>query len=269
MTRIAIIGGGLSGKLAALYLSQHVPDANLIMVDPNAKDLPVVGESTVEVTSQFLASLGLSSYLEENHLHKYGLTYYFRLPKQDGMGFDYVRHESPGVKRINAYNLNRHTFDAELDRRVAGKVTRISGKAQEVVFADGEPTGTSMMDARNKNPVPKGTQPQIVKIMTTEGDMLDVAADHVIDCSGRARILAKQLNLQKAAPVQRCSYWFRLEAFDREILTKMPVVKDQQLSFDSYYVTHHFYGKGYWIWIIPMKSETRPGYGQCWHHLSS
>ena len=40
--------------------------------------------------------------------------------------------------------------------------------------------------------------------------------------------------------------------FDRRILMELPVVKDKQNSCDSYYVTHHFYGKGYWIWIIPM-----------------
>lgn len=245
------MGGGLSGKLAALYLARHVPEASLTMIDPAATDMPVVGESTVEVSSQFLYSLGLSGYLEENHLHKFGLTYYFRLPEQDApRAPEYIRHESPGVKRLNAFNLNRHAFDQELDRRLPEHLTRITGKVAGVEFADPmDATDSDMMKG-------KGTKgPQIVKVATAEGDMIDIPVDHVIDASGRARILAKQLELQKDPPFQRCSYWFRLAGFDREIMMSMPQVKDAQTSFDSYYVTHHFYGKGYWIWIIPMKGE--------------
>ncbi|WP_394707447.1 tryptophan 7-halogenase [uncultured Celeribacter sp.] len=80
MTSIALIGGGLAGKLAALYFSRSIPDARISIIDPEREGLPIVGESTVEVTVQFLKSLGLGDYLEEEHLHKYGLTYYFRLP---------------------------------------------------------------------------------------------------------------------------------------------------------------------------------------------
>ena len=252
MTRIAILGGGLSGKLAALYLARHLPEASLTMIDPGARDLPVVGESTVEVTCQFLYSLGLGAYLEENHLHKYGLTYYFRLPDQaDPNAPQYIRHESPGVKRLNAFNLNRHAFDEELERRLPPHLTRITGKAETVEFA-------SAMDTMDVGTMRGGSTqgPQIVKVTTAEGDMLDIPADHVIDCSGRARLLTKQLELAKTPPFQRCAYWFRLAGFDRDILMRMPQVKDAQNSFDSYYVTHHFYGKGYWIWIIPMKSGT-------------
>ncbi|MBB96841.1 MAG: hypothetical protein CML68_19860 [Rhodobacteraceae bacterium] len=293
MTQIAIIGGGLAGKLAALYFVRHLPEASITMIDPGDPNLPVVGESTVEVTTQFLASLGLASYLEEQHLHKYGLTYYFKLPKQDGdmETPDYIRHESPGVKRLLAFNLNRHAFDEEIDRRIPDSVTRISGKVVGVDFAGGAPTapimddmmgGTDMMKAdmgkmddkmSMKKPMMKKKSmrmapmkgdatmgatpgPQTINIATNDGDMIELKADHVIDSSGRARVLTKQLDLHQDPPFQRCAYWFRLAGFDRRILMELPVVKDKQNSFDSYYVTHHFYGKGYWIWIIPMKCET-------------
>ncbi|MGC9561724.1 NAD(P)/FAD-dependent oxidoreductase [Brachymonas sp. M4Q-1] len=86
--------------------------------------------------------------------------------------------------------------------------------------------------------------------------MRTIEADFVIDCSGRARVLTKQLELQKPAPYQRSSYWFRLAGFDRSILNGLKVAKNRHHCFDSYYVTHHFYGRGYWIWIIPMRSTT-------------
>jgi len=59
MTRILLIGRGLAGKLAALYFARHLPEAQITIVDPEKEGLPVVGESTVEVTVQFLKSLGL------------------------------------------------------------------------------------------------------------------------------------------------------------------------------------------------------------------
>lgn len=66
MTRILMIGRGLAGKLAALYFARHMPEAQITIVDPAKDGLPVVGESTVEVTVQFLKSLGLSEHLEED-----------------------------------------------------------------------------------------------------------------------------------------------------------------------------------------------------------
>ena len=240
MTRIAIIGNGLAGRLSALYFLRQIPGAEITLVDPDTPNKPIVGESTVEVTAQFLKSLGLGSYLEDNHKHKYGLTYYFRLPR-DEMKPDapeYVLHEAPGVVRLPAYNLNRHTFDEELSRRIAPHVTKITGKVTSVDFADAM------------------SGEQTVHVATSDGDMLTLTADHVVDCSGRARVLTKQMDLHRDPPTQRSSYWFRTAGFDRSILMDARVVKPQHHTYESYYVTHHFYGKGYWIWVIPMESGT-------------
>lgn len=239
MTRVAIIGNGLAGRLGALYLLRQMPGIEITVIDPDAPNKPIVGESTVEVTAQFMKSLGLGTYLEDNHKHKYGLTYYFSLPR-DGMDPDapeYIQHEAPGVIRMPAYNLNRHTFDAELSRRIDPHVSKITGKVTNVGFSDG-----------------MGGQ-QTIHVTTNDGDMLTVTADHVIDCSGRARVLTKQMNLHMDSPSQRSSYWFRLEGFDRSILTGLKLVKKDHHTYDSYYVTHHFYGPGYWIWFIPMQGE--------------
>ncbi len=67
--------------------------------------------------------------------------------------------------------------------------------------------------------------------------------------------MVKQFDLHKTPPYQRNSYWFRLKSFDRSILEGMKLEKLRQHCFSSYYVTHHFYGHGYWIWIIPMRAQ--------------
>lgn len=139
MTKIALIGCGLSGKLAALYLANQLPDASLTIIDAGDDRLPVVGESTVEVTVQFLKALGLGDHLEEEHLHKYGLTYYFKLPRDaSGAGPEYIQHEAPGIIRLPSYNLNRHSFDRELGRRVDAISSPIKGRVQHVHLS-GEP----------------------------------------------------------------------------------------------------------------------------------
>lgn len=232
MTHIALIGGGLAGKLAALYFARTIPDAELTLIDPEQPGMPVVGESTVEVTVQFLKALGLGNYLEEEHLHKYGLTYYFRLP--EGAGSDYVQHEAPGVIRLPSYNLNRHSFDVELTKRVDSLVRRVVGRATDIDLDQ-----------------PNGSR---IEVENHEGLRTYIEADHVVDCSGRARLLAKKKNLNKAPPFQRNAYWFRMVDFDRNLLEGLLVEKLRQHCFGSYYVTHHFYGKGYWIWIIPMRN---------------
>lgn len=239
MTSIAIIGRGLSGKLAALYIARHIPSAEITIIDPEKSGLPIVGESTVEVTVQFFKSLGLGTHLEEDHLHKYGLTYYFRLPKSAGGETpEYIQHEAPGVIRLPSYNINRTTFDAELEDRIAPLVTSISGRVSTVHLADSI------------------GEKQTLEIKTNEGIERRITVDHVIDCSGRGRMLTKHFNLTKAPPYQRSSYWFRLEGGDRRILNELNIEKLKHHCFESYYVTHHFYGKGYWIWIIPMRSES-------------
>ena len=35
----------------------------------------------------------------------------------------------------------------------------------------------------------------------------------------------------------------------------MPPAEGEPYHYDRYYSTHHFLGKGFWIWMIPMKSE--------------
>lgn len=239
MTRIAIIGRGLAGKMAALYLARDMADATITMIDPQAEGLPVVGESTVEVTAQFMKALGLGEHLEEDHLHKYGLTYYFRLPPGKGPDApDYIQHEAPGIIRLPSYNLNRHSFDAELEARIDPLVTRVTGRV----------TGVDLSDQPGA--------PQQVNVQLADGSSRQIDADHVIDCSGRMRVLTKQFGLHQDPPYQRCSYWFRLQGFDRRLLDGLRLAKLKQHCFESYYVTHHFYGEGYWIWIIPMRSDT-------------
>jgi hypothetical protein len=42
--------------------------------------------------------------------------------------------------------------------------------------------------------------------------------------------------------------------FDPDILGRIHALKKKNRAFVPYFVTHHFFGKGNWIWCIPMRS---------------
>lgn len=62
--RVVIIGNGIIANLGALYLRKRLPESTeIVIVGPTSRGgLPVVGESTKEITAMFLEEkLGLGS----------------------------------------------------------------------------------------------------------------------------------------------------------------------------------------------------------------
>ena len=53
---------------------------------------------------------------------------------------------------------------------------------------------------------------------------------------------------------QKDVFWFRLANFNPEILSHLNAIKTPNRCYVPYYATHHFFGKGNWIWYIPMRS---------------
>jgi 2-polyprenyl-6-methoxyphenol hydroxylase-like FAD-dependent oxidoreductase len=70
---VLVMGGGATGNLAVAYLHLRFPDLNVAIVEGPHKNRPIVGESLVEVSVDFLLELGLGAYLVEKHYPKYGL----------------------------------------------------------------------------------------------------------------------------------------------------------------------------------------------------
>ncbi|MFK8258376.1 tryptophan 7-halogenase [Erwinia sp. AnSW2-5] len=234
--KLVIIGNGIVGNLAALYLSQKLPELEITIIGKSDQRRAIVGESTVELSTHFFEGLGLGKILEDKHYHKYGLTYYFKV-NNDPDDTRYVVHEAPGVIRMPAYNLNRFTFDKDLrETNSRRNIKVIEGVVNDVLLKTPE------------------QHRHILSVKMTNGEMTSPEADWFIDCSGTRRFLVKKLGLEKSPPYQRSSFWFRLKKFDRDIFDKINVIKKEHHCYDPYYVTHHFYGKGYWIWMIPMRS---------------
>jgi flavin-dependent dehydrogenase len=238
---ILVMGGGATGQLAAAYLRMRFPKLKVSVVEGPHKNRPIVGESLVEVSVDFMLELGLGAYLVEKHYPKYGLTYYFKPHIDDPADRTYVVDEIPTAPQILSFQINRFTFDREVrDRNLENGVELIDGTVMGVDIKGGEGLHT-------------------VTVGDSAGGKQTLGARWLVDATGRNRVLAKQLQLQEKIKEQKNVYWFRLKNFHPEILSHIQAIKKPNRSYVPYYATHHFFGKGNWIWCIPMRSpENEP-----------
>jgi flavin-dependent dehydrogenase len=233
---VLIMGGGATGQLAAAYLGKRFPNLKVAVVEGSHKNRPIVGESLVEVSVDFLFELGLGPYLVEKHYPKYGLTYYFKPDIDNPADRTYVVDEIPTAPQILSFQINRFTFDREVrDRNVENGVELIGGTVTEVDINSGDGL-------------------HAVTVQDTAGGKQTLSARWLVDATGRNRVLAKQLQLQEAVKEQKSVFWFRLMNFNPEILSHIRALKKQNRAYVSYFATHHFFGRGNWIWCIPMRS---------------
>ncbi len=259
--RITILGNGILANLAALYLRKKLPDeATITIVGPAERGgLPLVGESLIEVTTRFLEEqLGLGQYLREHHNPKFALTYYFKLDLEDPDDRTYSVHcnerapdnqpplpgwEGP-MARPPAWLLNRPVFDRDMKKLVTDNpgIQRIEGVAKDANL-DGEAGHT-------------------ITIACENGDEQSLDADWILDVTGRARFLGKRLGLiDKPETGQRNCFWFHIRDFDPKLLNALdalgpkPPDVGEDYHYDRYFTTHHFMGRGNWVWLIPVKGE--------------
>jgi flavin-dependent dehydrogenase len=235
-TDILVMGGGGTGQLTAAYLRMRFPNLRVAVVEGPHKNRPIVGESFVEITVDFLLELGLGAYLIEKHYPKYGLTYYFKPDIDNPADRTYVVDEAPTVPPLLSFQVNRFTFDREVrERNLQNGIQMVEGSVVGVNIRNGDESHTVTVrdPAQGEN---------------------TLRARWLVDATGRNRVLAKLLRLHEPVNRQKDVFWFRLINFKPEILDRIHAVKKQNRAFVPYFATHHFFGRGNWIWCIPMRS---------------
>jgi flavin-dependent dehydrogenase len=239
-TDVLVMGGGATGHLAAAYMRMRFPNLTVAVVEGLHKNRPIVGESLVEVSVDFLLELGFGAHLVEKHFPKYGLTYYFKRDIDNPADRTYIVDEIPTAPPILSFQINRFTFDREVRRR------NLQNRVESI---DGTVAGVEI----------NGAGLHVVTVRNTDGEKQTLNARWLVDATGRNRLLAKQLQLQEPVKEQKNVFWFRLKNFDPDILSHIQAIKTQNRCYVAYYATHHFFGKGNWIWYIPMRSpENEP-----------
>jgi flavin-dependent dehydrogenase len=235
---VVIIGGALSGAATAMLLLRHNPGIRLLIVEKNAKLSRRVGEATVEISAYFMGRvLGLTQYLNEAHLVKQGLRFWFKndsvtnLSQASELGARYL-------SRIPSYQLDRSTFDEEVLRRAvaAGAILMRPATVSHVELTAG---GWQSLDVRH------------------EGKKQTIRARWIVDASGMASILARRHGWWKCngehPTAAIWSRWDGVKDWDsRELAERYPRWSRAVYGIRNT-ATNHIIGDGWWSWWIPLK----------------
>jgi flavin-dependent dehydrogenase len=235
---VVIIGGALSGGATATLLLRQNPGIRVLIVEKSARLSRRVGEATVEVSAYFMGRiLGLTQYLNESHLVKQGLRFFFtnedvkNLEEASELGGRYQ-------VRLPSYQLDRAAFDEEVLRRacVAGAELLRPASVIDVQLSDG---GEQTITLKN------GEMPKTIR------------ARWIVDASGVGAVLARKNGWWKsntAHPTAAAwSRWKGVKDWDgRELAEKFPKYASAVYG-NRGTATNHVIGDGWWSWWIPLK----------------
>lgn len=235
---VIVLGGALSGASTALLLRRADPNLRVLVLEKSSRFTRRVGEATVEISAYFLGRvLGLTRHLNESHLVKQGMRFWFSNPETLTM----AECGEIGGKyqvRLPAYQLDRAVLDEEVLRLAAleGAEVRRETRGTRVVLKRG------------------GLQ---------RVEFQDTAGDHtaecrwVVDATGFAAMLSRQEGWYRAnAEHPTSSVWARWRGVKdldgRELAVKFPEWAAASYGLRST-ATNHLMGPGWWAWIIPLK----------------
>ncbi|HSI15011.1 MAG TPA: NAD(P)/FAD-dependent oxidoreductase [Chthoniobacter sp.] len=235
---VVVIGGALSGAATATLLLRQNPGLRLLIVEKSARLTRRVGEATVEVSAFFMGRvLGLTKYLNESHLVKQGLRFWFKNDEVKSLG---EASELGGryQVRLPSYQLDRAAFDEEVLRR--------AGLAGAIILRPASVTSVELNAG--------GEQTLTLK---HDGVTQTVRARWIVDASGVAALLARKngwwrQNIEH--PTAACwSRWKGVKDWDsREFAEKYPEFASAVHSIRGT-ATNHVIGDGWWSWWIPLK----------------
>ena len=238
---VAILGGGLAGLTLARQLLRKRPDTRVLIIEK--QEFPVseaafkVGESTVEIGAHYLGEeVGLKKHLVDEQLPKFGLRFFFLEGEQTlAEGTEVGGSEffpAPG------YQVDRGRLENFMATEMGSRL-RSPATIKHVELQSAENDSASHR-------------------ITFEhaGSEETVTARWVVDATGRAGFLKRQLNLAEELDHNINAVWFRLEAElhiddwcqDPAWRARVGKVPRRWLS------TNHLVGRGYWVWIIPLAS---------------
>lgn len=237
---VLILGGGLAGLTLALQLKQREPGLAIRVVERRAHPVPEaafkVGESTVEIGAHYFGDvLGLRAHLDAEHIVKFGFRFFF----SEG-------HHAPdrcaelGASRAlatGAWQIDRGRFENFLGKRV---------QALGIEFIDGASVKrVDLSEDEGDHRVE----------WERHGERFQAQAHWVVDASGRAGLIKRQLGLAESNGHAANAVWFRVKG----------LIDPHDWSSDAEWLgrctpperwrsTNHLVGPGYWAWLIPLSS---------------
>lgn len=235
---VVVIGGALSGAATATLLMRQNPGIRVLIVEKTERLSRRVGEATVEISGFFMCRvLGMTAYLNEKHLVKQGLRFWFKNDEVKSLG-EASELGAKYLSRIPSFQLDRAAFDEEVLRR-AGEAGAMILRPATVSKIQLNPGGEQTMEVRY------GEKRQTV------------TARWIVDGSGLAAMLARKEGWWKSntehPTAAAWSRWTGVKDWDsRELALKFPEWSKAVYGTRNT-ATNHIIGDGWWSWWIPLK----------------
>jgi len=236
---VIVIGGALSGASTAYLLRQRNSRLRILILEKDTAFRRRVGEATVEISGYFLGRvLGLTEHLNQQHLVKQGLRYWFS--NQQTKSLEDCSETGPGYNvRFPGYQIDRSVLDEHVLQKAAqaGSVVRRGVKVRDVELIDG------------------GLQ--TVHWQNDDGESGAEKARWVVDASGVSALLARKngwFQPNRAHPIAAIwSRWSGVKNWDSsELAAKFPDYARRAKAI-RFTATNHLNGFGWWAWLIPLK----------------
>lgn len=249
---VVIVGSGLAGLTLARHLLLET-DRSVLVLDRRVEQppRPKVGESTVQLGGWYFAKvLQLEELLLREHYLKYNLRFYWP-PLGVGSSRFEEYHQSylTEFSNVPTFQIDRNRFEAAL-----------------LALNLAEPRFERMAPVRDLRIELDPTGPHGVSFDGPHGHQ-EVAADWVVDASGRNRVLTKQLGLERKSPIRHGASFLWVDGrLDVERLTdrSQAALRNALHRRDIghaplWLATNHFCREGLWLWVIPLHGATSLG----------
>src|SRR5580765_7529157 len=192
---VAILGGGLAGGCLARQLRQEAPALRILVAEKRQHPVPEaafkVGESSVEIGAHYFQKrLGLEPHLRAEQLEKLGLRYFFTCGGNRDIT-ERVELGPPDFPPVPSFQLDR-------------------GRLENMLLRTDAELGATVLDhCRVDSIALDGSGPHRVSL-AGPGGTRQITARWVVDASGRAGLLKRQLGLVRPSTHGANAAWWRV-----------------------------------------------------------